>query len=233
MDLWAEGFEGSSRVYLVMFVFAVGDSLFPPIPSESLVIALAALAASTGHPHLVAILAVAAAGAFLGDQIAYQIGRFVDVRSMRLFAGPRRQAVLDWAENALRHRGAAFLLGARFVPIARVAVNMSAGALRYPRRRFMAIDLVSSIMWVSYSAVIGIVAGKTLGEEPLLAVAVGVAGGLILGLGVDQVIQRITALRRPSADGHEPADGDEQGVERLEVSSSRPDDEPGLARPPG
>ena len=47
------------------------DGFFPPVPSESLVVALAAI----GHPSRWLIIPVAAAGAICGDNIAYWVGR--------------------------------------------------------------------------------------------------------------------------------------------------------------
>jgi membrane protein DedA with SNARE-associated domain len=193
---WALGLAGTGWSYLAMYVLATIDGFFPPIPSESLVIALVTLSVATGHPTLWLVLVTAAAGAFCGDQIAFQIGRFVDIRRLRLFRGPRGRATLNWAEHALQHRGASFIIAARYIPIGRVAVNMSAGALHYKRSRFMVVDAVASVMWALYSLVIGIAAGAVLGHNPLLAVAVGVVSGVVLGVLVDWGLRQLT--HRPS-----------------------------------
>jgi membrane protein DedA with SNARE-associated domain len=63
----------SPLVYLGMYLFSLIDGIFPPIPSESLAIALSALSASSGQPNLALIILFAATGAFTGDQIAYTI----------------------------------------------------------------------------------------------------------------------------------------------------------------
>ena len=60
-----------------MVGFAARDVLFPVIPSEGAVIAAGVFAASAGGPNLPLVMAVAAAGAFVGDHIAYGIGRSV------------------------------------------------------------------------------------------------------------------------------------------------------------
>ncbi len=201
--VWAEGFVATPWIFLVVYLFATVDGFFPPIPSESLVIAMAALWASTGQPNIAGILVVATAGAFTGDQITYQVGRLVKIRRLGWVRGARAQAVLHWAEQALARRGAAFIIAARYIPVGRVAVNVIAGALRYPRRRFLAIDMVASAMWAVYSAAIGLVAGKVLGDYPLAAVLVGVCGGVVIGIVVDWVLQRFTAPR-PAGTPPEP-----------------------------
>ncbi len=126
----------SPWVYPALWLFATIDGFFPPIPSETAVIALAALGGASGAPSVPLVILAAALGAFTGDQVAYTIGALVDVRRLPYLHRPRPQAMLGWAERALSERGASFILAARYIPVGRVAVNMTAGALRFPRRRF-------------------------------------------------------------------------------------------------
>jgi membrane-associated protein len=114
----------------------------------------------------------------------------------------RAKASLDWAERALDRRGASFIIAARYVPVGRVAVNMTAGALHFPRRRFVGLTAVAAVMWAAYSAAIGIGAGAVLKGNPLLAIVVGVVGGVVLGLLVDWLMR--TWHRRRHADDPAP-----------------------------
>ncbi|WP_024286998.1 DedA family protein [Cellulomonas sp. KRMCY2] len=195
LEDWVIALAGSPWVFVALYLFAMIDGFFPPIPSETVVIALASLAVSTGEPNFWVLGAVAAAGAFSGDQTAYSIGRRVPVRRIRLFSGPRAQRSLDWAERALTERGAAFIIAARYVPVGRVAVNMTAGTVGFPRPRFSVLAAIAGISWSAYSVALGIGAGIWLGEHPLLAVTVGVVGGLLLGLAIDPVIRWFTRGR--------------------------------------
>jgi membrane protein DedA with SNARE-associated domain len=176
------------------------DGFFPPIPSESVVIALATLSVSVGAPSLWLLVPVAALGAFAGDQIAYAIGSRVRVRELRLFRPRKAQAALDWAESALAKRGAAFIIAARYIPVGRVAVNMTAGAVGFPRGRFMLLDAIAALTWAIYSMLIGVSAGKWLGHHPALAVVVGVIGGVLIGFAVDWFLRRWFESRAPVPD---------------------------------
>ncbi len=89
MEHWALELASSPWIYVVMYLFATIDGFFPPIPSESVVIALAAVAVSTGEPNIWLLIPVAAAGAFTGDQIAYLIGSKVRVHELRIFRSPK------------------------------------------------------------------------------------------------------------------------------------------------
>ncbi|HEY0117150.1 MAG TPA: DedA family protein [Cellulomonas sp.] len=209
MEQWALALAGSPLVFLAMYLFATIDGFFPPIPSESLVIALASLSVAQGKPALLPVILTAAAGAFTGDQIAYTIGTRVKVRSLRIFRGAKAQGALDWAEKALTERGASFIIAARYIPVGRVAVNMTAGALRFSRKKFVALTAFAALTWACYSAAIGIGAGRALQGHPIVAILVGVVGGMVIGLLVDTVLTRWT--RRPRTPDAAPPPGGRAG----------------------
>lgn len=195
LEEWVLALTGSPLVLLALFAFCVVDGFFPPIPSESVVIALAALAMSTGEPNLWLVVAVSAVGAFAGDQIAYSIGQRIPLHRIRVLQGRRGRALVAHAERSLRERGAAYILAARYIPIGRVAVNMTAGAVRYPRTRFTGVAAVASVTWAGYSVVLGMSAGVWLQEHPWMAVLVGVAVGILLGLVIDAALRRFLGSR--------------------------------------
>jgi membrane protein DedA with SNARE-associated domain len=104
----------------------------------------------------------------------------------------RAAATIAWAQRSLERRGASLILIARYIPVGRVAVNITAGATGYPRRRFLPLAALAAVAWAVYSVAIGVLAGHWLGENPLLGVAVGVAIAVLLGL----IVDRLIALRR-------------------------------------
>jgi membrane-associated protein len=192
VESWILALAASPLVYLGMYLFAMIDGFFPPIPSESLAIALSALSASSGQPNLALIILFAATGAFTGDQIAYTIGKRLNTRRLPFLAGPRAQKTLDWAKLALARRGASVILAARYIPVGRVAVNMTAGAVGYPRGQFVGFDAIASLTWALYSAAIGVGAGEWFKGHPLSATAVGLVGGLLIGLALEWTLKRLT-----------------------------------------
>ncbi|WP_338404005.1 DedA family protein [Cellulosimicrobium arenosum] len=194
LEHWVLALSASAWIYPALFAFATIDGFFPPVPSESVVITLAVAAHATGSPNLVLVLVVAALGAWLGDQIAFSIGRAVGTDRVRFLRGPRGRRAVAWAERALAHRGASFILAARYIPIGRVAVNMTAGAVGYPRSRFMLFSGIAAVTWAVYSVLIGLVAARWLGHEPLLAMVVGVVLGVATGFVIDRLL--MTRSRR-------------------------------------
>lgn len=182
----------SPWLYLAMFVVAVVDGFFPPVPSETVLVAAAAVAASTGGPDLALLGVVAAAGAVIGDNIAFAIGRRTGTTRFAWMRRHRVAGAFAWAGTALEKRGAGLILGARFIPVGRVAVNLSAGALRYPWRRFTLLSVAAGLCWSAYSIAIGLLAGAWLKDQPLLSAVFGVVLALAIGLVVDRVVTRRT-----------------------------------------
>jgi membrane protein DedA with SNARE-associated domain len=193
------GLGASPWVYLAVFLVCVVDGFFPPVPSESVVVGLAALALSTGQPSIVALVAVAAAGAVVGDNIAYAIGAGIGTDRFRWMRRPRVRAAFDRARTGLDRRGALLIFTARYIPVGRIAVNMTAGATSYPRRRFLLLTLASGTTWALYSAFVGVAVGHLLGDQPVLAIVVAVVFAALLGLAIDLVARRIAAARTAAA----------------------------------
>ncbi len=196
---------GSPWVYLVVFGVCLIDGFFPPVPSETVVVAAAAVATSTGSPLLIPLVAVAAAGAIAGDNIAYAIGRGIGVSRFRWMRSARVVAAIEWARRGLDRRGALLIFSARYIPVGRIAVNMTAGATHYPRRRFIALSVAAGITWAVYSTVFGLVAGHWLHEQPILAVILAIVLAAGIGAVVDAALRRLLAR---SAGSPEPIDAE-------------------------
>lgn len=169
----------SPWVYIAIFAVAVVDGFFPIVPSETSVIT-AGVFAATGKPNLVALIGVAAAGAFVGDHISYAIGRGLGRN--------RRNKALLWAKQAVSVRGGLILVAARYIPGGRTAITMTMGSVGYPLRKFVAYDALAATSWAVYSALIGYFGGMAFENDPLR--------GLLLGLGLALSITAIAELVR-------------------------------------
>ena len=195
---------GQPWVLILVFACCVIDGFFPPIPSESVVVGLAAVAAGAGVPNVALLAATAAAGAFLGDNIAYLLGRNTGTRRWAWMRGNRMQRAFRWAGAELRKRPASLILVARFVPIGRVAVNLTAGATGFPRPRFVALTVLSAVLWAAYSVAIGLFFGQWFAENHLLAVVAAVICAIGLGVLLDVVIGKLRGTLPEDAEQPSP-----------------------------
>ncbi|MGN7949884.1 DedA family protein [Microbacterium sp. 22215] len=186
----------SPWLYLVLLTVTVVDGFFPPVPSETVLVAAAAVLASTGEFWaLVPLGLIAALGAAIGDNIAFALGRRLGTTRWAWMRRPRVASTFAHAERALHDRSAALILGARYIPVGRVAVNMSAGALHFPWRRFVPLSIVAGISWSALSLVIGLLAGSWVTDQPLVSAGIGIVVALAIGL----IIDRVMAIRRRHA----------------------------------
>ncbi|WP_062314519.1 DedA family protein [Demequina rhizosphaerae] len=190
VEIWVESLMESLWIYPAVWILSLLDGVFPVLPSESVVIATATGWAQTGTPWIGIIWIAAATGAWCGDQLAYLIGSKLDVRKHPLFARAGMRKTLDWAESTLERRGTTFIIAARFIPMGRVAVNLTAGALRYPRQWFMVVDAVAVAIWATYGCALGVWAGSIF-ENILVSILVGVVGGVVIGILIDKVLARL------------------------------------------
>jgi len=204
---------GQPWVLFLVFACCVIDGFFPPVPSESVVVGLAAVAASAGVPNPALLAVAAAAGAFAGDNIAYLLGRSTGTARWAWMRGHRMQRAFRWAGRELRKRPASLIIVARFVPIGRVAVNLTAGATRYPHSRFVGLTVLSALLWSCYSVAIGLFFGQWFEDNHLLAATIAIICAVLLGIAVDLLISRLhgRAPGEPVPDDEDqrvpPADG--------------------------
>src|SRR5215208_1732572 len=176
-----EGAMGSPWVYLALCAFAAIDAFFPVVPGESLVIT-AGVFAATGEPNVFDIIGRSAGGRFL----------------RRAKPGSRKAATLDRGGRLLADRGGTILVVCRYIPGARTAITLSAGALRYPLRSFSFFDGIAALSWGTYSVLVGYLGGSAFEDDPLK----GLGLGLGLALTVSLLVDAIRHVRRRPAIAH-------------------------------
>ena len=192
---FVHGLMGSPWVYLALFSFAAIDGFFPVVPSESLVITAGVFAAN-GEPLLPLVIVAAAAGAFAGDHIAYLAGRTGGDRLVtRLKPGSKRRLAFDRAGRVLDDRGGLIIVVCRYIPGARTAITMTAGAVRHPLRSFSFFDGIAAGSWAAYSALIGFLGGAAFENDPLK----GLALGLGVALAITATVEVVRHMRARSA----------------------------------
>jgi undecaprenyl-diphosphatase len=162
----------------VLFGLVGGESAGLLLPGETALIAAAALAAR-GRLDLPVVIAVAAAGAIVGDNIGYIAGRR-GVR--RLLRG--RQRLVEQAERFFDRHGAPAVFLARWITGLRVVAAWVAGTSAMPWRRFVLWNALGGIAWAISVGVLGYLLGKAaarvLGALGAVLAIVVVAAGVAL-----------------------------------------------------
>jgi membrane protein DedA with SNARE-associated domain len=175
----------SPWVLAVVFVVAGLDAILPFMPSESTVVACGVAAASSGHPHLGLLVAVAAAGAFAGDLISFRIGRRSTGAVAARLTHRRTRAVHAWVHRLLHSRGGLVIVLARYLPGGRSTTALAAGIVGYPPVRFAWYTAIGVSLWAVQAALLGYLGGSVFSEHPLPGLLMGLASGLaVTGLAV-------------------------------------------------
>lgn len=194
---WMTAAAASPWVYVVLLSLVIADAFLVILPSETVVVALGSLSLSTGSPALGMVLATAAVGAIIGDNVCYAIGARIGVDRFGWMRGPRVSAAIRYAQTALHRRPASLILTARYIPFARIAANLTAGATRFPYGRYVPLTVLAGVSWACYNCLIGALFGAWLADYPIVAVVASVIVAVSIGVTIDAVTARIAARRGP------------------------------------
>jgi membrane-associated protein len=170
--------------YLIIAALVAFDSIVPAVPSEVLVVAAGALAASG---DLVAGWAVAAAalGAFIGDHLVYRIGRHgLSGVLARSWPGRRVLRSVERVHGRYRAAGAVAIVVARFMPFGRTVGAAAAGLTGVRPSKFTALSAVGVLLWAAWLIGLGFITGTQTGGSPWASVAIGMGVALVVGVGV-------------------------------------------------
>jgi len=202
----------SAISYLVALVIPALDAIFPVLPSETAVIALGVATAGSADPRIALLVAFAAAGAFLGDNLCYLLGRhFGPAVQRRFFATPKGMKARAWAERSLGRFGMQLIIACRFIPGGRTAVTLTCGLTGYPRRRFIVATAAAAVIWALYAFFIGRIGGQAFEDKPWVGLLVACGGTIAISAAVEG-IRRLAGRSRDRARDRTPA-GAERGAE--------------------
>ncbi len=195
LNAYIEANADSVWLLPVVLLVCILDGLLPPAPAEPVLVALGAVAVATGQPDVLALMAVAAAGGFLGDNLAYTLGRYTRLGRLRESRRPKVRGFVTWVGRLLLRRGGMIIIACRYVPGGRQIVNLTAGAMEFPRRRFILFDGIAVTTWAAYNVGIGALAGSWLEDQPLW----GALGAVVLALALGWLAERVSQWWRDRA----------------------------------
>ena len=183
-------------VHLVVAAFSCVDAFFPTVPSESLLVALGSLWATSKRPSLLFLVLSGWGGAAIGDHVTYHIGRLLPWRKLRFFhEGHRGHRAVAAAERGLEKHAFTYLMTARFIPLGRTAVNLVAGGVKYPLSLFTPKIILATFLWAVYSCLVGALAGQWFETHPLLGILAALVLAFAVSLLVERVVRKFHALK--------------------------------------
>jgi membrane-associated protein len=175
---------GALGVFLVLFA-ETGLLIGFFLPGDSLLFTAGLLCTTTSasgiHLSLPAVLLAGAAGALLGAEVGYLIGRRLGPAMLDRPDRPRLQQAVHRSAAALDRYGTAkAIVLARFIPLVRTVLNPLAGTIRVPVRRFTTWQVVGGLLWSVGVTLAGYLLGKSIPNVdtyllPIVAVIIAVS----------------------------------------------------------
>jgi len=134
-------------LYIFLFLSAVVENLFPPIPGDTIT-ALGAFLVGTGRLDYFLVYISTTLGSVLGFMTLFMLGRFLDKeffikKDYRYF--PAKSIIS--AENWFARYGYFIVLGNRFLPGIRSAISIVSGISKLNILKVFIFSLISATIW--------------------------------------------------------------------------------------
>lgn len=139
--------------YLGVFFLILLENVFPPIPSEVILLFSGFFSTYTNLSVLYMIVA-STLGSFLGAIILYYIGKIFNKERLKKIVNGRLGKILflkekdiDKADEWFDNKGNKSVFFCRFVPIVRSLISIPAGMSEMPMGKFIIYTICGSMIW--------------------------------------------------------------------------------------
>src|SRR3989440_10016761 len=181
--------------YLAVFVFVGVESIGIRVPGETMLVTAAIYAGTTGRLSIFWVIVASAAGAIVGDNIGYLIGRTGGYRLVKRYGRYIRleEDRLRLGQYLFDKHGSKVVFFGRFISVLRIFAAFLAGVNRMHWRKFLIFNAAGGIVWSTLYGVAAFLLGKQLLQ---------LSGRVDLGLavvGAAAIIAVIVFLRRNEA----------------------------------
>ncbi len=153
--------------YPAVTLFIMIESMGIPFPGETMLLLASFYAAIDHQLQIPIIIACAAAGAIIGDNLGFYVGRtggraFIERFGRFFFLKPRH---LERAERFFAKHGNKTVFLGRFIAILRTWATFLAGVNRMRWRTFLIYNAAGGIAWATIFGTIGYLAGRLLHDN--------------------------------------------------------------------
>jgi membrane-associated protein len=205
-DKLIASFGPYALIGVVLVVFIETGLLFPFLPGDSLLFTAGMLVAQDHMQVPLWLLCLSLfLAAFLGDQVAFAIGRKA---GPKIFNRPDsrffKQQYIDQTYAYFDRYGGRTIIVARFIPFVRTYAPVAAGVGNMRYRHFVSYNVVGALLWGVGVTVLGYLLGNvTFIKENIEIILIGVVGLSVLPIAVELLRAR-SKKRDPRYD--EPAE---------------------------
>lgn len=152
--MWTHALDSilSTYGYLAVFVFVLIETSGVPFPGETMLVLAGAFAGSTHNLSIYFVVLAAIAGAVIGDNIGFWVGRWGGMRLLKRYGH-----IIHVGEDDLKiglylfkHYGSGIVFLARWIPLLRMWGALLAGSMRFDWKRFLLFNAAGGIAWATF-----------------------------------------------------------------------------------
>lgn len=151
--------------YLAIAFLIAFENLFPPIPSELVLVFTGYLTVSS-HLTIWGSVLAATGGAYVGALTLYGIGRLLSVSQLEKLVSGKigrilrlKPADIEKAGRYFSRHGSWAILIGRCIPVVRSLISIPAGMTAYPLVKFSGLTLLGTLVWNTVLILTGHYAG--------------------------------------------------------------------------
>ncbi|HET55832.1 MAG TPA: DedA family protein [Ignavibacteria bacterium] len=150
-------------IYLVLFFFAFIENVFPPSPSDVVIVVGSSLIATT-ELSFIPILLITSIGSALGFVLMYYVGKLFGEKLIRRgkIKFIKHGDILK-ADRWFRKWGYKLILANRFLPGTRSVISFFAGVHELDVGRTFILSAISAFVWNAFIIYLGMVVGHNVG----------------------------------------------------------------------
>ena len=153
--------------YLGVFLLITIENIFPPIPSE-VVLLFGGFMTTYTELNIAAMVVAATLGSLVGAIVLYYIGKILNKERLKRIVSGKIGKVLrikmediDKADEWFDTKGNKTVFFCRFIPIVRSLISIPAGMSEMPMLKFLIYTIAGSTIWNT----VLIIAGNMVGEN--------------------------------------------------------------------
>ena len=151
--------------YIGVFLLIAIENIFPPIPSE-VILLFGGFMTTYTELHIIGMIIAATLGSLLGAIVLYYIGKiFNKERLKRIISGKIGKVLrlkakdIDYADQWFDTKGNKTVFFCRFIPIVRSLISIPAGMSEMPMQKFLIYTILGSLIWNTVLIIVGSIVG--------------------------------------------------------------------------
>ena len=152
--------------YLGVFLLIAIENVFPPIPSE-VILLFGGFMTTFSDMNIIGVIIASTLGSILGAIVLYYIGKILNKERLKKIITSKPGKILrlkpediDKADNWFDTKGNKTVFFCRFVPIIRSLISIPAGMSEMPMKKFLIYTTAGSLIWNAALTIAGSIVGE-------------------------------------------------------------------------